>query len=120
MDEIDSQKRKVSKTYHGLENHLAYQEAMKVEATVACSLVFVGLSMNVTVLQMVDALRAKDVVLSRNTCVAHIKTAIDNGGIGMSPQNPVDCALPSAMKERFSASVKALRRMKFPFCPMKS
>ena len=50
----------------GLENHLAYQEAMKAEATVACStLVFDGLSMNASALRMVESLRAKDVEVKK-------------------------------------------------------
>ena len=98
-------------------NHLAYQEAMKEEATVVCFIVSIGLSMNVAALQMMDALRTKDVVVSRNICVTHMKTAIDNGGIGVSPQKPGGCALPSAMEKKFAASGKALKRMKFPVSP---
>ena len=73
--------------------------------------------MNVAALQMGGALRAKDVVASRNTCVTHIKTVIDNRGIGVPPQKLGGCALPPAMEKKFAANVKALMSMKFSVFP---
>ncbi len=83
--ETSERKQKVAKTFHGLESHVEYQEVMKTEINVACSLVASGLSITYIALQMVDTLIKRDVDVSKTTCKTHIKLAVDNDGIAVSP-----------------------------------
>jgi hypothetical protein len=116
-NDIDSRQRRFPKACHGLENHLVCQEMMKAKATVASAFVSAGISMNVVAFRMMDSLRAKDIEVSKNTCITHIKNAINNGGMGISPQKTGGCALPSSIEKKIASSVIALRRLKFPVFP---
>jgi hypothetical protein len=66
---------------------------------------------------LVVSLRTKGLDISKNTCVNHIKIAIDNERKAESPHIRGGCALPSWIEKKIAATVKELRRSKFPVFP---
>ena len=106
-------KRKFAKSVYGLKIHTVYQEVMKAEINVACSIIAGGMSKNAAALRMLDSLRTKDVDILKTTCVKHINIALDNDGEAVSPQKRGGCSLPSSIKKKIAATVKELRRRKF-------
>ena len=112
---------KLRRLFKGASSHLEYQELIKETATSAASLYLSSsasgessTSMAKVVKQMQDSLTTAGVEVCDTTCYTHVKKAIANIGIAVSPQISGGAALPSFIEKRIANIVRKLRERKLP------
>jgi hypothetical protein len=114
---------KKHRPFKGASSHLSYQEILKFEATAAALRLQVAQhhapvgetpSFNGAVKGMRSALAERGVDIYQSTCWTHLKIAIDNYNVGLSPQKPGGAALPLHLEKRIANVVRNLRGKKFP------
>ena len=113
---------KLKRQFKGASNHLEYQETVKEAATIV-ALKFQSskqisddsaVSFNTVLREMQVDLAAKGIEICKTTCRTHVKNALNNDGIGLSPQKPGGVSLPSHIEKKIAAVVRRLRERKFP------
>jgi hypothetical protein len=97
---------KLRRLFKGASSHLEYQELVKETAASVASLYLLrsasgesSISMAKVVKQMQESLTTASVEVCDTTCSTHVKKAISNKGLAVSPQIPGDAALPSHIEK---------------------
>jgi len=108
--------------FKGASNHLEYQEMMKEDPTVAARKFRSSqqisddstISFNTVLPEMQVDLAEKGIEICKTTCRTHVKNALNNNGIGLSPQKPGSVSLPSHIEKKIATVFRGLRERKFP------
>ena len=72
------------------------------------------MSGSVVVKEIQAVLEANNMEISLTTCRVHLKAALKNGGVAVSPQKPGGASLPSHIEKKIARIVRGLRARKFP------
>ena len=104
-----------SKSARGAKTHLEYQEICKSQATIFSLLLHdTGISMNRAAQDMKATLLALGVDIHLSTCIEHIKAAVSNNCVRISPQTPGGFFISFKIEKDVAKLVEILRKRKFP------
>ena len=109
---------KLQRPFKGAVSHLYYQECLKEAATVAALKYTTSgesnVSGNAVVREMQASLATLNIEISKSTCWTHLRAALTNNGVAVSPQKPGGVSLPSHIEKKIAKIVRGLRARKFP------
>jgi hypothetical protein len=63
---------------------------------------------------MQATLAANNIEISKSICWTHLKAALNNNGVAVSPQKPGGASLPSHIEKKIANIDRGLRARKFP------
>ena len=66
------------------------------------------------VVEMKVAVAANNIEISKSTCWTHMRAALTNNGVALSPQKPGGVFLPSHIEKKIAKIARGLRARKFP------
>jgi hypothetical protein len=69
---------------------------------------------NAVVREMQASLATLNIEISKSTCWTHLRAALTNYGVAVSPQKPGGVLLPSHIEKKIAKIVRGLRARKFP------
>jgi hypothetical protein len=115
MDTISAAADATTKGFNGASSHQECQNLIKEACKVATgNKLQNGVSYHTAGKSMRADLHDKGISIGMRTCTGHIKRAIANDGVPLTPQKPGGICVPSSLEDRIATVVRWFRDRKHP------